>query len=117
MYIKYKNLLENYHLHLIQSLLCYYLRYKLIFFFLVGTKTTMDKSIQNSSTNWCEDDFDQVEDINRSGPSGLKHSTGHFLVIYGFSFYIVYFIISMSECQVGKDIFNKFKIVQKEENT
>lgn len=36
---------------------------------------------QDSSNNWCEDDFDQDDDINRAGPSGLKHNTGHFLVI------------------------------------
>lgn len=36
---------------------------------------------QNSNTDWCEDDFDPDDDINRPGPSGLKHNSGHFLVI------------------------------------
>lgn len=37
---------------------------------------------QGSSTDWCQDDFDpdDDDDINRAGPSGLKHNTGHFLV-------------------------------------
>jgi hypothetical protein len=35
---------------------------------------------QGSSTDWCQDDFDQ-DDINRPGPSGLKDNTGHFLVM------------------------------------
>lgn len=35
---------------------------------------------QGSSTDWCPDDFDQGDDINRPGPSGMKHNTGHFLI-------------------------------------
>lgn len=36
---------------------------------------------QGSSTDWCQDDFDQDDDINRTGPSGLKDNSGHFLVM------------------------------------
>lgn len=36
---------------------------------------------ENSNTNWCQDDFDEDVDINRPGPSGLKHNSGHFLVV------------------------------------
>lgn len=39
---------------------------------------------QGSSTDWCPDDFDQDDDINRPGPSGMKHNTGHFVVTYIF---------------------------------
>jgi len=34
---------------------------------------------QGSSTDWCPDEFDQ-DDINKPGPSGMKHNTGHFVV-------------------------------------
>lgn len=46
---------------------------------------------QNSSTDWCEDDFDE-DDINRPGPSGLKDNTGHFLVKNLLTFYLYYII-------------------------
>lgn len=36
---------------------------------------------QNSNTDWCQDDFDQDDDINRPSSSGLKHNAGHFLVL------------------------------------
>lgn len=36
---------------------------------------------KNPNTNWCQNNFDE-DDINRPGPSGLKHNTGHFVVIY-----------------------------------
>lgn len=36
---------------------------------------------KNPNTDWCQDNFDE-DDINRPGPSGLKHNTGHFVVIY-----------------------------------
>lgn len=36
---------------------------------------------QSSSTDWCQDDFDTDDDINRPGPSGMKHNSSHFLVI------------------------------------
>lgn len=35
----------------------------------------------DSSNDWCEDDFDQDNDINRPGTSGIKHNTDHFLVM------------------------------------
>lgn len=37
-------------------------------------------SKQNTNADWCQDDFDEEDDINRPGPSGLKHNPGHFLV-------------------------------------
>ncbi|XP_060877127.1 LOW QUALITY PROTEIN: PR domain zinc finger protein 10-like [Metopolophium dirhodum] len=46
---------------------------------------------QGSSTDWCPDDFDQDDDINRPGPSGMKHNTGHF-VIGGMKFKNIDFI-------------------------
>lgn len=49
--------------------------------------TKMDLN-KNSSTDWCQDNFDQDGDINRPGPSGLKNNTGHFVVTY--LMYLVY---------------------------
>lgn len=36
---------------------------------------------KDSNADWCQDDFDDDEDINRPGPSGMKHNTGHFVVM------------------------------------
>lgn len=49
---------------------------------------------ENSNTDWCQDDFDpdDDDDINRPGPSGLKHNTGHFLV-QTFLFLFIYFYV------------------------
>ncbi|KAL5240392.1 hypothetical protein ACI65C_007802 [Semiaphis heraclei] len=60
---------------------------------------------QGSSTDWCPEDFDP-DDINRPGPSGMKHNTGHF-VIGGMKFKNIDFI---------KDTFSDDNIVLSDTN-
>lgn len=39
---------------------------------------------KDSSTDWCQAGFDDDDDddgIHRPGPSGMKHNTGHFVVM------------------------------------